>query len=143
MKLSGVDHVVIDDGRSLAASVRAIWPDGPDNVLDLVGADTTVDSLGLVRRGGTVCVPGMLAGNWVIASFEPVAMIPSGTKLTAFHSDDYRGAAGAAALQRIIDAVEAGTYQPNVDRVFGLDDIVDAHRYMEDNHATGKLVIVP
>ena len=138
----GVDHVLVDDGASLAASVRAFWPQGPDYVLDLVGASTAVDSLHLVRRGGTVCVTGSLSG-WLIPDFEPVAMIPSGTKLTAFHSDNLKGSAGRAVLQRVVDEVEAGTYRPNVDRVFGLDDIVAAHQYMENDEATGKLVLVP
>jgi len=144
---AGVDHVLIDDALtghrgSLAASMHAVWPEGPDYVLDLVGASTAADSLRLVRRGGTVCMTGTLSG-WLIPDFEPVAMIPSGTRLTAFHSDNLRGAAGTTVLQRVIHAVEAGAYQPNIDRVFGLDDIVAAHRYMEDNQATGKLVVVP
>ena len=101
-----------------------------------------MDSLRLVRRGGTVCVTGSLSG-WMLPDFEPVAMIPSGTKLTAFHSDDLKGSAGTTVLQRVVQEVEAGVYRPNVDRVFGLDDIVAAHRYMEDNQATGKLVVVP
>ena len=78
-----------------------------------------MDSLRLVRRGGTVCVAGSLSG-WVIADFEPVAMIASGTKLTAFHSDDIKGSAGAALLQQVIREVEAGVYRPNIDHVFGL-----------------------
>jgi NADPH:quinone reductase-like Zn-dependent oxidoreductase len=139
---AGVDHVLVDDGGSLAASVHAVWPEGPDHVLDLVGTSTAVDSLHLVRRGGTVCVSGSLSG-WVIPDFEPVAMIPSGTRLTAFHSDDLKGGAGATVLRRVVREVEAGVYRPNVDRVFGLDDIVAAHRYMENNEATGKLVVVP
>jgi NADPH:quinone reductase-like Zn-dependent oxidoreductase len=139
---AGVDHVLIDAGGSLAASVHALWPEGPDHVLDLVGARTTVDSLRLVRRGGTVCVSGSLSG-WVLRDFEPVAMIPSGTKLTAFNSGDLKGSAGRAVLQRVVREVEAGVYRPNVDRVFGLDDIVAAHRYMENDQATGKLVMVP
>ena len=85
---------------------------------------------------------GSLSG-WMIPDFQPVAMIPSGTRLTAFHSNDIKGSAGAAALQQVISDVEAGVYRPNVDRVFGLDDIVAAHRYMEGNQATGKLVVVP
>ncbi len=137
---AGADHVLVDDGGSLAANVHAVWPGGPDYVLDLVGARTAVDSLRLVRRGGTVCVAGSLSG-WLIHDFEPIAMIPSGTKLTAFHSNDIKGSAGV--LQRVVDEVEAGVYRPNVDRVFGLDDIVAAHRYMEDNRATGKIVVVP
>jgi NADPH:quinone reductase-like Zn-dependent oxidoreductase len=70
-------------------------------------------------------------------------MIPSGTKLTAFHSNDLTGNAGTAMLQRIVDQVEAGVYRPNIDRLFVLDDIVAAHRYMESNEASGKLVLVP
>ncbi len=139
---AGVDHVLVDAGGSLAASLHAIWPEGPDHVLDLVGASTAVDSLHLVRRGGTVCMTGSLSG-WLIPDFEPMAMIPSGTKLTAFHSDNLKGSAGAAVLQRIVHEVEAGVYRPNVDRVFGLDDIVAAHRYMENNEAAGKLVVLP
>ena len=139
---AGIDHVLIDDGGPLTAGMHAVWPEGPDYVPDLVGARTAVDSLHLVRRGGTVCVTGSLSG-WLIQDFEPIAMIPSGTKLTAFHSDNAKGSAGAAVLQRVVREVEASVYRPNVDHVFRLDDIVAAHRYMESDQATGKLVVVP
>ena len=108
---AGVDHALLDTGGSLAASVHAIWPEGPDHVLDLVGASTAVDSLQLVRRGGTVCVAGSLSG-WLIPNFEPIAMIPSGTKLTAFHSDNLKGSAGAAVLQRVVHEVESRRLPP-------------------------------
>jgi NADPH:quinone reductase-like Zn-dependent oxidoreductase len=114
----------------------------PSHVLDLVGTDTVLDSLRRVRRGGTVCVAGSLSG-WLIGEFEPIAMIPSGTRLTAFHSNDIRGGAGAATLQRIVGDVEAGVYGPNLARVFALAEVVAAHRYMEENRATGKVVLVP
>jgi NADPH:quinone reductase-like Zn-dependent oxidoreductase len=139
---AGVDHVLVDSGGSLTASMHSVWPEGPDHVLDLVGARTAVDSLHLVRRGGTVCVSGSLSG-WLIRDFEPIAMIPSGTKLTAFHSDNFKGSAGAGVLERVVRAVEAGVYRPNIDRVFGLEDIAAAHRYMESDQATGKLVVLP
>jgi NADPH:quinone reductase-like Zn-dependent oxidoreductase len=139
---AGAECVLVDDGGSLAASVHAVWPEGPDYVLELVGASTAVDSLRLVRRGGTVCMTGSLSG-WVIPDFEPIAMIPPGTKLTAFHSDDLKGSAGTTVLQRVVHEVEAGVYRPNVDRVVGLDEVAQAHQYMENNEATGKLVLVP
>jgi NADPH:quinone reductase-like Zn-dependent oxidoreductase len=139
---AGADHVLVDAGGSLAAGMHALWPQGPDYVLDLVGASTAADSLRLVRRGGTVCMTGTLSG-WLIPDFEPVAMIPSGTRLTAFHSDSLKGSAGTAVLQRVIRQVEAGVYRPNVDRVVGLDGIAAAHRYMEDSEAAGKLVVLP
>lgn len=130
---AGVSQVVIDDGP-----LELPWE--PDHVLDLVGARTAVDSLRRVRRGGTVCVAGSLSG-WSIADFQPVAMIPSGTRLTAFHSNDLKGR--TAVLQRIVGEVEAGVYRPNVDRVFGLAEIAEAHRYMEADRASGKLVVIP
>jgi NADPH:quinone reductase-like Zn-dependent oxidoreductase len=139
---AGVDHVLVETSEPLTGRMRSIWPEGPDCVLDLVGAHTAVDSLHLVRRGGTVCVTGSLSG-WLIHDFEPIAMIPSGTKLTAFHSDTVKGSAGAAVLQRIVHEIEAGVYRPNIDRVFGLDDIVAAHRCMENDEASGKIVVMP
>jgi NADPH:quinone reductase-like Zn-dependent oxidoreductase len=141
LKAAGAGYALVDDG-SLTAQVHAIWPEGPDYVLELVGASTAVDSLRLVRRGGTVCVAGSLSG-WMIPDFEPIAMIPPGTRLTAFHSDSLKGSAGAAILQRVVSQVEAGVYRPHVDRVFGLDEIVAAHRSMEANEAAGKLVVMP
>jgi NADPH:quinone reductase-like Zn-dependent oxidoreductase len=138
LSAAGVDHVLLDDGRS----PQTPWPEGPSHVLDLVGTRTVVDSLRLVRRGGTVCVAGSLSG-WLIRDFEPIAMIPSGTRLTAFHSDDAKGSAGAAVLERVVRNVETGVYRPNVDRLFALDDVAAAHRYMEDDRATGKVVMLP
>jgi NADPH:quinone reductase-like Zn-dependent oxidoreductase len=139
---AGADHVLVDTDGSLTASVRSVWPEGPDQVLDLVGTSTAVDSLHLVRRGGTVCVSGSLSG-WLIPDFEPIAMIPSGTRLTAFHSDNLKGGAGRTVLQRVVHEVEAGVYRPDIDRVLALDDIAAAHRHMESNQATGKLVVLP
>jgi NADPH:quinone reductase-like Zn-dependent oxidoreductase len=139
---AGVDHVLVEDGESLEGRVREIWPEGPDFVLDLVGTSTLLESLQLVREGGTVCASGSLSG-WLIHDFEPIAMIPSGTKLTSFHSDSLKGPAGAPVLQRIVREIEAGTYTPNVDRVFALNDIAAAHAYMENDQAAGKVVMLP
>jgi NADPH:quinone reductase-like Zn-dependent oxidoreductase len=136
----GVAHVLVEGDELLAPQVQRVWPEGPDRILDLVGASTALDSLRLVRPGGTVCVAGSLSG-WLVPEFEPIAMIPSGTKLTAFHSDTLKGDAGAEVLRRVVRAVEAGAYRPNIDRVFRLDDLVSAHRRMEHNEATGKLVV--
>ncbi|HEU5032095.1 MAG TPA: zinc-binding dehydrogenase [Spirillospora sp.] len=140
LEAAGADHVVVDEG-GIADGVRAIVPDGPDHVLELVGAATLADSLGLVRKGGTVCMTGILSGEWVLREFEPMQAMRSGTRLTVFHSDDLQGAAGAATLQRLVDGVESGRFRPNIDRVFALDEIAGAHRYMEADEATGKLVV--
>ena len=139
---AGVDHALLDTGGSLAASVRAIWPDGPDHVLDLVGASTAVDSLQLVRRGGTVCVAGSLSG-WLDPGPRTDRHDPVRDQAHRVPQRHLKGSAGTAVLQRVVHEVEGGAYRPNIDRVFGLDDLAAAHRQMEDNQATGKLVMVP
>jgi NADPH:quinone reductase-like Zn-dependent oxidoreductase len=46
-------------------------------------------------------------------------------------------------MQDVVRAVEEGRYRPNLDRTFALDGIADAHRYTEENRATGKVVGLP
>jgi NADPH2:quinone reductase len=58
----GASHVLIDDGN-LKDKVRAIFPEGVDKVLELVGTTTLQDSLECIRPAGTGCMRGMLAEN--------------------------------------------------------------------------------
>lgn len=37
--------------------------------------------------------------------------------------------------------VRSGSFQPRVDRTFRLDDVVEAHRYLESNQQFGKIVL--
>ncbi|WP_280277790.1 alcohol dehydrogenase catalytic domain-containing protein [Nocardia wallacei] len=49
--LTGAHHVLIDDGGSLAASVRAVWPDGPPPRRGRGGARTAAGARGPGRGG--------------------------------------------------------------------------------------------
>jgi len=42
----------------------------------------------------------------------------------------------------LIDDVAGAQAKVNIDRVFQFDEIVAAHRYMEENRASGKLVVL-
>jgi NADPH:quinone reductase-like Zn-dependent oxidoreductase len=136
---------VVLEGAGFAERVRAELPDeGAGGVVDLIGGRAVLDSLGLVRRGGTVCNSGMLGGEWVIDDFEPVGMIPSARKLTAYHSDEAADASvGRPLLQAVVEQVERGTVDANIDSVYALAEIADAHRRMAAGAATGKLVVLP
>lgn len=41
-----------------------------------------------------------------------------------------------------MDGVAAGRFSPVVDRVLGLEDLVEAHRVLEGSGALGKVVVV-
>ena len=62
-------------------------------------------------------------------------------KLTVYSSETTMQDA-AEALQRIVGLAEAGQCRINLDRVFRIEEIVAAHRYMDAGHARGKLVVI-
>ena len=116
-----------------------------DAVLDLVGNSTILDSLAMLRRGGRACLAGWLGGLAPIADFNPLLQMASGVYLTFFGSFVF-GKPGFplsdVPLQAIAADVEAGRYRARPTRVFRFEDIQEAHRVMESNEASGKMVVV-
>jgi NADPH:quinone reductase-like Zn-dependent oxidoreductase len=45
-------------------------------------------------------------------------------------------------LQDMVEAIEAGTLPVTVGKTFKLEEIVEAHRTMEENKAGGKIVVL-
>ncbi len=137
----GADDVIIDSGRIAEEVVRRV-PGGVDALLELIGPVTLLDSLRAVRRSGVVCHTGLLGNSWIMERFEPLEDIPSTVKLTTYHSSTTSSERSTAALQEIADGVAAGRYRANLERRFSFDEIVAAHRFMEENRGSGKLVVV-
>jgi NADPH:quinone reductase-like Zn-dependent oxidoreductase len=136
---------VVLEGDGFNERARAALPDGGcDGAVDLIGGPAVLETLRLLRPGATACNSGSLSNSWVIPDFEPIEMIPSGRKLTTFHSDSAHDArVGGPLLRAVIEQVERGTVSPNIDRVYELEQTADAHRRMAANEATGKLVVLP
>jgi NADPH:quinone reductase-like Zn-dependent oxidoreductase len=116
-----------------------------DAVLDLVGNSVVVDSLKIVRRGGRVCLAGWLGGLDPIADFNPLLQMASGVYLTFFGSFVF-GTPGFplsdVPLGDIARQVADGLLDAKPARVFGFEEIREAHRVMEANESGGKMVVV-
>ena len=136
----GADHVVIDNG-SISSAVRELFPTGVTHVLELIGSATLLDSLKTAARQGVVCNTGILGKSWVLKEFEPMEAIPSSVHLTTFLSETVDASNSTSELQRVLDAASNGRYHVYPHRVFRLGEIVEAHRYMEANQATGKIAV--
>ena len=134
----GVDHVLIDDG-DVAEQVRAIYPDGVDTALELIGAPTLPDTLRSTRVHGVVCFTGMLSNQWTVENFYPIEYLPRGVRLTAYGGD--AGDLPVGVLQGFLDAVAAGDATVPISKVYDFDQIAQAHADMEAGTATGKLVV--
>jgi NADPH:quinone reductase-like Zn-dependent oxidoreductase len=141
LEAAGVDNVVIDDGGA-AAKVREIVRDGVDGLLELVGPSALLDSLRAVAPGGTACISGFLEGDWNV---EPARAEAErlGIPLRRFGSGTINADSYGEIFQGIVSRVEDGRYRDNLDRTFSLAEIGEAHRYMEENRATGKVVGLP
>ena len=116
-----------------------------DAVLDLVGNTVMLDSLAMLRRGGRSCLAGWLGGLDPIRDFNPLLQMASGVYLTFFGSFVF-GTPGFplsdVPLQQIAADAAAGRLDIKPTRIFRFEDIREAHRAMEANEATGKMVVV-
>jgi len=116
-----------------------------DAILDLVGNSVVLDSLAMLRRGGRSCLAGWLGGLDPIPDFNPLQQMASGVYLTFFASFAF-GTPGFplsdVPLQKIAEDAAAGRLDVKPARIFGFDEIREAHRVMEANEAVGKMVVV-
>jgi NADPH:quinone reductase-like Zn-dependent oxidoreductase len=138
LRENAADDVIIDTG-AIAKEVHRRVPGGVDRVLELVGTVTLLDSLQSAARQGVVCMTGMVGNRWEFEKFSPMGAIPTAVKLTTYAggAEDFM----ATPLQGFVDEIEQGRAKAPIGRVFRMDEIVEAHRTMEENLAGGKIVI--
>ena len=139
LRSSGADQVFIDTG-AIAEQVKEVFPGGVDKVLELIGTTTLRDSLRCAKRRGIVCMTGMVGNKWSFDDFSPMDVIPTSVCLTTYDGgpEDFM----LTPLDELVEQVAAGTLRVQVGKVFKLDDIVEAHRCMEENKAGGKIVVL-
>jgi NADPH:quinone reductase len=138
----GASRVEVERG-DLAAHIAEANP--IDAVLDLVGNSTILDSLDMLRRGGTACLAGWLGGLAPIGEFNPLARMASGVNFSLFASPVFGNPGFPVSdvpfgeiAQQIVD----GKLDAAPARVFSFDEIREAHRVAEAGEAAGKLVVV-
>lgn len=139
LRRSGVSNVIVDTG-AIAQDVRDMWRGGADKVLELIGTTTLDDSLQCARTGGVVCMSGIVGDKWTLDGWNPMEGIPSGTYLTSYSggTKDFL----ATPLTELAELIVEGKLELQIGRVFGLDEIVQAHEVMEANEAKGKIVVL-
>lgn len=139
LRASGVDQVFIDTG-SIAEQVKEVFAGGVDKVLELVGTTTLLDSLRCAKQRGIVCMTGMVGNKWSFDNFSPMDAIPTAVSLTTYDggAEDFM----LTPLDKLAQQVASGKLHIQIGRTFGLDDIVEAHRCMEENKAGGKIIVL-
>jgi NADPH:quinone reductase-like Zn-dependent oxidoreductase len=139
LRASGVDQVFIETG-AISKQVNEVCPNGVDKVLELVGTTTLEDSLRCAKQRGIVCMTGIVGDKWSFDNFSPMEVIPTAVSLTTYagDSEDFM----RTPFGDLIELIETGTLRVPVGKTFTLDEIVEAHRCMEENKAGGKIVVL-
>jgi len=116
---------------------------GVDVILDNMGAQYLMRNVECLAMDGRLLMIGLQSGREA-----PVHLGKMMSKRLALHTTSLRDRSLSAkasiirgVLADIWPAIEAGSVKPVIDRVFALDEVAEAHRYMEQGLHSGKIVL--
>ncbi|EMC97681.1 hypothetical protein BAUCODRAFT_147728 [Baudoinia panamericana UAMH 10762] len=116
------------------------YPAGVDKVLELVGGYTLPDSLSCLAEGGICCFTGLVGGSPTAPQFHPLGMIATERYLTAYGERMFH--ARKWPIDELVQHVEDGSLKVQVGKVVNIDQIMDAHEYVESHAGLGKVVVL-
>ena len=125
----GAEVTGVCSGRNLDL-VRAL---GAAKVIDYTAADFTTNG---ERYDVVFDAVGMLSKSHVKAS-----LTETGRYLNVLSDAGVSMKVDADDLQYVKDQIEAGKLRTVIDRTYALDEIVEAHRYVDTGHKRGNVVI--
>ena len=138
----GARHVIATEEEDLAEKVMGITDGmGATLAFDPIAGPMLEKLAGAVRPGGMIIVYGALHPEPTILPILPLAMKGITVRpyvLFQFTTDPEALEAGK---RFVFEGLGSGKLKPVIDRVFTLDQIVDAHRHMESNTQLGKIVV--
>ena len=83
---------------------------------------------------------GMVGNKWWLDNFSPMDAIPTAVNLTTYDGGPEEFM--LTPLEELAEQIAAGTLRVQIGKTFRLDEIVEAHRCMEENRAGGKIVVL-
>jgi len=141
-RAAGCEHVINYRDENFAERVLQLTDGvGVKAVFDSVGKDTFNDSLAVLAPRGTLVVFGKASGNPPL--IDPFALAPRSLKLTWPVLPVYVATAPqlAAAAKDLFKAIETGLIKVEPSRVYPFEELVDAHRDLEERRTTGAAVL--
>lgn len=107
-------------------------------ILELVGPKTIKDSINHLDEFGIICSVGQLGEQWYLEEFDPIIDLQNNVYLITFYS----GNVTSEQLQTMLMYIEKYRVSVEPHKVFRLTEIQDAHRYIEEGYAVGKVVVI-
>lgn len=140
---AGADHVVVTEEQDLATEVMELTGGkGARIVFDPVAGPGLEALAGATAPGGTIFEYGALSPE--PTPYPLLAALSKGISIQGYTLFEITGNPERLARSKafVIAGLESGALVPRLaERKFTLDTIADAHRYMEANTHTGKIVV--
>lgn len=131
LKSTGFDEMILDKDNTLKTEKSF------DRIFDLIGPKAFEDNLIHLNNQGIMCTTGLLGGQWSIPNLDPIEQLGCGVYLTAFHS----GFVNKERIQEMINFVEKHHIDITPEKIFSLDQIQEAHAYLESRQSFGKIIV--
>lgn len=126
----GFDEIFEDKGYVLQTEIKF------DKILELVGPRSIKDSIKHLNRFGIVCSAGQLGEQWFLEDFDPIMELNNDIYLTTFYS----GIVDSLRLDEMLNFVNKYNIVASPSKIFRLNEIQEAHRYIEIEKGFGKVV---
>jgi NADPH:quinone reductase-like Zn-dependent oxidoreductase len=139
---AGADHVIVTATQDIAAGIQEVTGAGGARIIfDPVGGPLLERLAVAAARRAIIFQYGALAtAPTPFPLFEAIGkgLTIRGYTLFEIVSDPEKLARGK---KFIYDGLAAGTLKPIIAKQFPLENIIDAHRFMESNQQMGKIVV--
>lgn len=116
---------------------------GADVVLDIVGGENLNRNLAALRMCGSIVQVGLLGGGEASIALPRLMAKRArlvGTVLRARPLEE-KIALSRRFSAEVLPLFESGAVHPVIDRRFSINDVVEAHRYMQSNANFGKILL--
>jgi putative PIG3 family NAD(P)H quinone oxidoreductase len=139
----GADVVLERSPHDWLSDARQAVPAGFDVVLDVIGGDEIDRNLQAVATKGTIVQVGLMGGgktavNVGLLLTKRITWI--GTTLRPRPIEEKVGVTRRFAAE-MLPLFADGTLKPVIDSTFPFDQVADAHRHMQANANTGKIIV--
>jgi NADPH:quinone reductase-like Zn-dependent oxidoreductase len=139
---AGASHVIVTSEEEIAIEVLKITNNvGAHIILDPVVGAKFNNLLSSVAENGKVFVYGALSHE--PANFPAFDVLMKTPTIRGYSSIEVVGnyEVLVAAVTFINKGITDGKLKPIIDKVFNLNEIVEAHKYLESNQQFGKIVV--
>ena len=144
LEKAGAKHIIISEEDDIGKRIHDITEGkGARIIFDPVGGKTVLALAEGMSKYGILFIYGFLSAEET--PFPQMMALKKGLTMRGYTlfeilSDDKKM---KQAIDYISDQLSLGTLKPIIAKTFKLDEIVDAHRYLESNQQFGKIIVTP